>query len=191
MRKFAMAIFAIMSIALSATTAQAILYNVDQTIGIGGVTGTISTDGTIGILGNGNISDWNLVLDDGVSTFNLLGDGSGGDNSNVLVIGGNFSATATDLLFNFDGAGFALFQNPDTGSGINFWCLEGTFACDVTPNTQSVGLQAATLVAAQAGIVTIGSVGRNIAVSEPGTLALLSVGLLGMGIARVRRRKFT
>ena len=48
-------------------------YNTSQTIGAGGVTGFIETDGTIGTLNTGNILDWDLLVNTGVSTFDLVG----------------------------------------------------------------------------------------------------------------------
>src|SRR5450755_221698 len=75
-----------------------------------GVTGTIQTDGTLGILNTGNITDWNLLLSDGTNTFDLTGSLSGND-SVVLIQGTDTSATATQLLYNFDrSVGFLLFQ---------------------------------------------------------------------------------
>lgn len=41
---------------------------VNQTIGAGGVTGDIITDGTIGVLGAADIVSWNLLLNDGTNT---------------------------------------------------------------------------------------------------------------------------
>ncbi len=74
-----------------------IAYRVNQTIGAGSVTGVISTDGTIGILGQANITGYNLLLNDGVNTFDL-------SCCNFFPFGGSdLSATATQLLFNFSG----------------------------------------------------------------------------------------
>jgi hypothetical protein len=51
-------------------------------VGAGGVTGFIETDGTAGTLSDGNILDWNLLLNNGTTTFSLLGPLSG-NNSQV------------------------------------------------------------------------------------------------------------
>jgi hypothetical protein len=53
------------------------IYNVGQTVGSGTVTGSITTDGTIGVLSSNNILDWNLVVNDGTNTVNLFGPLSG------------------------------------------------------------------------------------------------------------------
>src|SRR6267378_6044483 len=84
-------------------TATDITYTVNQTVGAGGVTGTITTDGTIGTLAAGNIIGWNLLLNSGSSTITLTGPPSA--NSNV----GNFgvdllTASATQLFYNFGGS---------------------------------------------------------------------------------------
>jgi hypothetical protein len=39
-----------------------IVYNVDRTVGMGSVTGTITTDGNTGTLGLGDFLAWNLTL---------------------------------------------------------------------------------------------------------------------------------
>ena len=63
------------------------IYALNNAIGSGGVTGTIETNGTIGTLISTNILDWNLVIDDGSNTFNLLGPLSG-NNSLLFMSGG-------------------------------------------------------------------------------------------------------
>lgn len=84
-----------------------IVYQVDRSVGAGTVKGTIETDGTIGSLTPSNILSWSLEADDGsglhapitiggsVSGEGLTGDGDGWS---------FFSATESELLFDFDGA---------------------------------------------------------------------------------------
>ena len=110
-----------------------ITYGVDQTVGIGSVTGFIETDGTIGVLSTGNILDWNLLLNDGSTTFDLLGPLSG-SNSQFGVSGSELSASATQILFDFSGAGWAMFQAPMLFTGFDLWCTQGTIQC-----TSSIG----------------------------------------------------
>jgi hypothetical protein len=85
---------------------------VNQTIGAGGVTGDIVTDGTIGPLNPfANVVDWNLLWNDGTATFDLLGPLSG-SNSELQAVDAPLSATATQLLFNFSGdTGYFFFAN--------------------------------------------------------------------------------
>ena len=61
--------FAAIALFMMIGAAQAITYNVNRTIGAGTVTGFVETDGTIGILATGNITDWVLTL----SAPNLAG----------------------------------------------------------------------------------------------------------------------
>lgn len=161
------------------------LFNVNRTIGPGSVTGTIETDGTIGVLAGGNIISWNLIIDDGDGNgpFNLLNPG----NSGLFLSGSLFSATATNLLFNFTGgSGFALFQNPSPGSGQNWWCIEGINSnCAGTGNsTESVNRFGSAVFVAHQGSVVIGTTTN---VPEPTSLALLGIGLAGL--STLRRRK--
>jgi hypothetical protein len=98
--------------AMSALKADTV-YDVDLTVGDATVTGFIKTDGTIGTLGDGDITDWNLLLNDTSTscaystqpcTVSLLPpeiSAAGG----VVLMGTDLSATATQLLFNFGDAG--------------------------------------------------------------------------------------
>jgi hypothetical protein len=100
------------------SNANAIIYNVDQTIGAGSVIGDIQTDGTTGILDSANIIGWNLELNGVGASLNLT-------NSNSVVFDGGFdvTATATNLLFNYSGTdnGFLLFQ-VNLFSGNDYYC---------------------------------------------------------------------
>jgi hypothetical protein len=84
-----------------------IVYNVDRTVGMGSVTGTITTDGNSGTLGLGDFLAWNLTLNGVGASYTI--------NSTDSVIWGDpfgdVTATATDLYFNFSGsAGDIIFQ---------------------------------------------------------------------------------
>jgi hypothetical protein len=58
----------------SATPSQAspINYYVNLAVGTGSATGFIQTDGTIGTLATGNITNYDLTLTDGAHTFSLI-----------------------------------------------------------------------------------------------------------------------
>jgi len=77
------------------TRAADITYYVNEAIGVGRVTGDIVTDGTIGRLGEGHIVDYDLAVNDGISTVDLIG-----TSANVFA-NTYLTATATQLLFDF------------------------------------------------------------------------------------------
>ena len=78
----------------------------DLTVGAGSVTSDIVTDGTIGGLAQSDFVDWNLLLDNGPKTFDLLGPLSGNNSGFFDHAGaGDLSASATQVLFNFSGSG--------------------------------------------------------------------------------------
>lgn len=162
------------------------VYSVNRAIGGGSVTGTIETDGTIGVLGTGNVLGWNLSIADGAGGDALTLDSTA--NSQLLVIGSLFSATASGLFFDFAGsAGFALFQNPSIGSGQNWWCLEGTASgCSGAGNSiESVTREGGTVFSARQGTLQVAELSDN-SVPEPGSIALV---LAAAGIALGTRRK--
>jgi hypothetical protein len=103
-----------------------IVYHLDRTIGSGTVKGTIETDGTIGPLTPSNILSWSLEADDGSGEHSPITIGS---NSGGGLTGAGwdyFSATESELRFDFDGAyasGFfadVQFFGGGTGFSVNY-----------------------------------------------------------------------
>ena len=94
------------------------------------VSGSITTDGTLGALVASNILSWNLNLVDGLNSannFNL----TPANSTVVESIGGALSATATGLSFNFSGTGEFLIQanSPGAFSGSHYFCFSTGSAC--------------------------------------------------------------
>lgn len=84
---------------------------------------SITTDGTLGVLAFGNITDYTIGLSDPGHSTTLFGPLSG-NNSGFVVLGSALSATATQLLFDFGGPGGAGFGDTHsqyciTGNGFN------------------------------------------------------------------------
>lgn len=112
--------------AVAPAQAADITYAVNQVADHASVTGYITTDGTLGLIGAANIVDWQLNLNDGSSSdplssigkFQLLPSGSQVADFSV------FTATPTALLFDFNGTDGALFQNPVIGSGHNYLAFD-------------------------------------------------------------------
>lgn len=178
-------------LAFSGLCHAAISYSVNEAVGAGSVTGIIETDGTIGTLATANILDWNLVINDGSASFDLLGPLSG-NNSQQLIVGTDLTATAAALNYNFSGSGLLLFQNPGTGSTINFVCFTSITCggglnqinlclanCFVPVNIPTANVK----VSPQSGLIQIATV-STVATPEPS-----SVGLLSLGLAAIACRK--
>jgi hypothetical protein len=128
---------------LCAATANAsIIYDINRTIGEGTVTGSIQTDGTLGVLREGNIENWSITLfapnlnAGNPYTFDITSGDTflrpKGSTSTTPV-----SATSTELLYDFSTSGyFMLMSNTVSVSGTTtayFWCLE-TSGCSGGPD---------------------------------------------------------
>lgn len=191
--------------AASSCGAASITYDVNLTVGAASVTGTITTDGTIGVLNSlgspSNILDWDLVLNDptvyssGSPCSHLpctadLGPAVPGEAPGEDInSGADLSATATQLLFNFSGAdgGYFFFETGNYGAvcfetATN--CLSPGFGAGeslyIDPNFDfNSDLQFAGLSGTQV-LGTSSSAGTP----EPSTLALLCAGIALLGFSR-------
>ena len=161
-----------------------ITYNVDIVSGSSSITGSITTDATIGKLSVTNVKDWNLKVIDSLATFSLTGPLSG----NNSIVGGIFLesvvASATDLDFLFgntreDDFEFATRTNPsaldflDAGiespSGLINIVNNGLGEVQFDPTTDVIGTVATTLL--------------------PAALPLFATGLGAMGLFGWRRKR--
>jgi hypothetical protein len=168
--------------AIGVCRAANITYLIDQTVGAGGVTGDIVTDGTTGVLAEGDILGYNLTLNDGMDTDELT----------VPFFfpfsGSDLSATPTQLLFNFSGTDggvvdfadgsldfqlalctVSCFSEPGAGETIHFF----------PPSTAVVDSQFTSV----SGTEVIGNASSSI--PEPSSLALLGVGVAVLGFRRL------
>lgn len=176
---------AIIAAMLASVAAEAATYTVGLTVGPGSVTGTIDTDGTLGVLSIANITDWDLLLNDGATTFLL----DGISNSAALVFGTAFTATATGLFFDFSGTSGSdavIFQNPFIGAGINYFCLNDALG-GCSGNPSAIGLRVSNVAIGdpRQGVTLIATAG---AVPEPASWALMIAGF-GLTGATMRRRR--
>jgi len=175
------AMLLLLSVAVSNATS--ITYNVSRSIGAGSVTGTIQTDGTLGILSTVRITDWVLHLSDGSFTSDLFGPLSG-NNSAVQITGSSVTATANQLLFDFDASGSSrlLFQRV-LGSGANFYCL--TTVTNSGCGSISEFVQPTAVIGARISQVGTQAIGT---VPEPSGFALILGGLGLITILANRKR---
>ena len=179
-----------MLLAMFATSANAaILYNVNRVIGGGSITGTIETDGTLGVLGNANVTGWSLTLSSpnlGTGPVDTISLATGSH----TIIGTAFTATATELFFDFDAGptNIAIFF----GASGNLWCMDAG-GCGTLGPGDLMGVNNSGLLAEKSepsGNVVVASTapgGPTVALPEPSTLAFFAFAFAA--IAAARRQK--
>ena len=189
-RKYAVASFACLLMSLPhVAAATPISYNVlDLISGTASMSGTITTDGTLGVLSAANIIAWNLTLFDGSDSSQIV---NGVNSSEVQVHGGALSATLTTLTFNFTsglGARDFYFAAPIAGE----LCYTSFGNCWGTPGAGvwSVGGDLQSHFSAYNAPQVIASAAEA-SVPEPMTFTLVGSGLAGVVYRRRQKSRAT
>src|ERR1035437_2842458 len=173
---------------VSALPAAASTYNVNETIGLGSVVGTVTTNGTIGTdLGPSIFTVWDLHLNGVSASFEIKNTDSNG----VVWGGGDVTATATHLLFNYGAGngGFLVFQD-GCNSGQEYWCLNaGGGACLSHVSEYVVPVyytdSSSQFISGKEGTQVFATIS---AVPEPSTWAMMLLGFAGIGFMAYRRK---
>jgi hypothetical protein len=177
---------AIALFAFSGLASANIIYSFSYAFAAGGsASGTITTDGTIGALSAANVLDWTMNLNGNPGGLFTLHGPFSGNNSGLQTTGGLVGSLSA-ITFDFSGGGYALFQNPSPGSGINYLCyasaLCGNFTNAINMGTNVFGVN----TKPQTGVQVVATA-RPTNVPEPGTAALLGLGVVAMWRARRKR----
>ena len=171
-------------IAPTVLKADNIAYTVNQTEGSFGVTGTVTTDGTIGTLSSADIITWDLALN--ASPTITLDPGT----SAVIVDGGALSASATQLTFNFTSGSNDNLQFNDSSSS-SWWHVvsQPPYAGynEIAELTGLGGSQYSYISGSQ----VIADGGVPVSTPEPGTNSLLLVGIGMLGLMTVTRKRIS
>ena len=182
---------ATLGLAITKVKASPITYQVNRSIGNGTVTGFIETNGFIGTLTAGTITNWVLTL----ASSNLLGGPTAVIEFATAVQTGFFGVSAvvaseTELTFDFDSTGSLLvFQGG--GANTHFYCLAGlSISCGGGGSSETIGRASlAGAIAensARSGIVTFATVA---VIPLPAALPLYGTGLAVMGFLGWRRKR--
>lgn len=165
--------------ALAAAPAAAAVYNVSFSVGTASASGTITTDGTIGTLAAGNITDFSVLVADLTSSFNLLP-----GNSTIFLNGTGLTASLATLVFDHT-AGISAFAILSGGNAI---CLDASAAspsCLGSAPSTTIRVALTAYTTSSPGQTQIAAAGTS--VPAPASAAVLLVGLAGLAATRRQR----
>lgn len=162
------------------------------------------TDDTVGVLTEDNVLDWTVFVTNGIDSQTLFGPLSG-DNSVLRLKGNALSASATQLLFDFEGAGILMFGT-EFSPAVRGYCMDGEvhiqFRCgqDNIPGSERIFFGTSSpdnVNVFTDGLVVLGAAVGGPApdptpasVPEPTAWALMIMGF-GLAGAQLRRRRVT
>ncbi len=169
---------------VSACQASDITYSVDRIVGGGSVTGTITTDGTTGVLSASNIVGFDLTLN-GIGLSSTLASPTDG----VYTGGTGLTATPSDIFFDFGSYRSYLDFQAVYGNGADYY-TDAAAGVDGAYQGESVNPGFYTdshfINVPQSGNQIIATAGS--AVPEPTSLVMTSTGvLLALAYACCRR----
>lgn len=183
------------------TPAAAATYAGTRQVGADGfVNLLLVTDDTLGILAEANILDWTVSFTNGLDSETLFGPLSG-DNSVLRLKAGALSASATQLLFDFEAEGLLLFATEFTPE-VRGYCMDGQvffqFRCNGLNASGSENIffglhnldnvKALVDGVAVIGVAVDGPAPTPGSVPEPTAWALMIMGF-GLAGAQLRRRR--
>lgn len=168
----------------AAAAGNATTYVLDRTINAGSAIGTITTDGTIGVLGNSNITDYSISVSlAGLSRTITKADGS------WSIVGSALTASTNALTFNFDATGGEYAYFSSAGAYFpTFYCLQATTVGCIDTNGSGEGVQTYNVSTRTARSGAVQFAQTTAAVPEPATWAAMLLGFSAIG-SSLRRRK--
>jgi hypothetical protein len=161
------------------------IFGVDLAIGNGSVIGTITTDGTLGTIGQSDIVGLDLTINA------PIGSAIATNTTDFYAFSGDdLSETASDLLFDFSassGGGFTILSDDSSEA----WSVgEGSFLQSICTATCDPGDTPGIEDDSRTSPMYYTELTGNVAIAtapEPCALWLLSTGLVALGALRIRR----
>ena len=163
--------------------AMSITYDINRTVGSGSVVGTITTDGTLGTIGEASIVGFSLLLNDGIDSATI----SSATGAIVNTTGtSELSASSTELIYDFSAPtkglwGFASILGPNEQMAWTFLHEGGLGGLEKVEHVAIPIVHTASTTLSVAS--TIGTA-QVAALPEPGSALMLLIGFTVIAFIR-------
>jgi PEP-CTERM motif len=182
-RKLLLAV--LLTVCAPLSLASPVVYSLSDHVGTDSISGTITTDGTIGVLASGDITSFILTFSDGISDVTFTE-----SPFSIDIEGSGVTASSTSLTIDYGITGNFFLQN--VSGGPPYYCLSGgtTICGNLSGSGAFLDGGNNEMDVSRSGIQDFASIAAVGAVPEPELLSLVGLGMAAISVARRKRTRW-